>query len=76
MLKNKSGGIYVEAALVMPAAFLIALALIALTLFFYNELGMQVREHREVLAAIEDSKQAHYLRAQAALSAALEREQA
>lgn len=76
MLKNKSGGIYVEAALVMPSAFLIALALIALTLFFYNELGTQVRQHREELAAIEDSRQAHYLRAQAALTAALEREQA
>ena len=56
MFKNKKGSIYVEASLVMPAACLICIALIYITMFFYTEIRRQVDSHAVELEKWSEKK--------------------
>ena len=58
MFKNKKGSIYVEASLVMPAACLICIALIYITMFFYTE----VDRHAVELEKWSEKKSSSYVR--------------
>jgi len=63
LIKNKKGGIYIEAALVMPSACLIAVLLISLSVCFYEKICVQVEEHKIKLDEIMEGYEASYLRA-------------
>lgn len=62
MIKNKKGGIYIEASVAMPAACVISVLLVSITISFYSGICRQVSLHREELSKISGGYEAVYIR--------------
>lgn len=59
---NKKGSVYVEATFVMPAAVIIAAALITLTVSFYSDICRQAERHEEELSGQKAGYESSYVR--------------
>ena len=61
-LRSRKGSVYVEASLVMPAAVIIAAALISLSMYFYSDICAQVRQHEKELSERPQGYESSYVR--------------
>lgn len=73
MLKKRGGSVYVEASLLMPAAILIAAALIFLTVHFFTAVCRQTDEHEKELEKQPAGSEALYVRKADKIERELER---